>query len=49
MPDWVKHTIDDWLVMAQIAHGKIFRSVCRKGTVWGTEITEKVVWHVVKE
>jgi len=49
MPDWVKHTIDDWLVMAQIAHDKIFRSVCRKGTVWGTEITEKVVWHVVKE
>jgi len=28
---------------------KIFRCVCRKGTVWGTEITGKVVWHVVKE
>ena len=49
MPDWVKHTIDDWLAIAQLAHGKIFRCVCRKGTVWGTEITEKVVWHVVKE
>lgn len=49
MPDWVKHTIDDWLAIAQIAHGKIFRCVCRKGTVWGTKITEKVVWHVVKE
>ena len=49
MPDWVKHTIDDWLVIAQIANGKIFRCVCRKGTVWGTEISEKVVWHVVKE
>ena len=41
MPDWVKHTIDDWLAIAQLAHGKIFRCVCRKGTVWGTEITEK--------
>ena len=49
MPDWVKHTIDDWLAIAQLAHGKIFRCVCRKGTVWGTEITEKVVWHGVKE
>jgi site-specific recombinase XerD len=49
MPDWVKHTIDDWLAIAQLAHGKIFRCVRRKGTVWGTEITEKVVWHVVKE
>src|SRR5215469_10946402 len=25
-------------------HGKLFRCVCRKGTVWGTEVTEKVVW-----
>src|SRR5437773_12441790 len=49
MPDWVKQTIDDWLAVAGIAHGKIFRCVCRKGVVWGTAITEKVVWHVVKE
>ena len=49
MPDWVKGTIDDWLSAADIRHGKLFRCVCRKGTVWGTEITEKVVWHVVKE
>jgi site-specific recombinase XerD len=49
MPDWVKRTIDDWLNAADISHGKLFRCVCRKGTVWGTEITEKVVWHVVKE
>jgi Site-specific recombinase XerD len=49
MPNWVKQTVDHWLSVAQIAHGKIFRCVCRKGVVWGTEITEKVVWHVVKE
>lgn len=49
MPDWVKQTIDDWRAVAGIAHGKIFRCVCRKGVVWGTAITEKVVWHVVKE
>jgi site-specific recombinase XerD len=49
MPDWVKRAIDDWLNAAAIRQGKLFRCVCRKGTVWGTEITEKVVWHVVKE
>ena len=49
MPDWVKRTIDDWLNAAGIKQGKLFRCVCRKGAVWGTEMTEKVVWHVVKE
>jgi len=48
MPDWVKQTIDHWVSVAKIAHGKIFRCVCRTGAVWGTKITEKVVWHVVK-
>ncbi len=27
---------------------KIFRRVTKAGTVWGTEMTEKV-WHVVRE
>lgn len=49
MPDWVKGTIDDWLTAAAIRQGKLFRCVYRNGAVWGTEVTEKVVWHVVKE
>ena len=49
MPEWVKRTISDWLNAAQIIQGKLFRCVSRKGTAYGTEITEKVVWHVVKE
>jgi site-specific recombinase XerD len=49
MPGWVKRTIDEWLNAADIRQGKLFRCVSRKCTVWGTEITEKVVWHVVKE
>src|ERR1700685_1874472 len=48
MPEWVKRTIDDWLSEADISQGKLFRCVSRKGTAWGTEITEKVAWHVVK-
>jgi site-specific recombinase XerD len=49
VPDWVKRTIDDWLNEAGITQGKLFRCVCRRGAVWGSEMTEKVVWHVVKE
>jgi integrase len=37
MPDWVKQALDNWLDTAQIAHGKIFRCVCRTGVVWGNE------------
>jgi len=49
VPDWVKRTIDDWLTEAGVTNGRLFRRVCRAGTVWGEGITEKVVWHVVKE
>lgn len=48
MPDWVKHTVDQWLSVAEITQGRIFRCVCPRGVVWGTKITEKAVWHVVK-
>jgi len=49
MPAWVKQTLDDWLSEAGITRGRIFRCVSRRGAVWGTEITEKVIWHIVKE
>ena len=49
VPDWVKQTLDDWLVAAGIVTGRVFRCVCRAGTTWGDGMTERVVWHVVKE
>jgi len=49
VPSWVKGTVDDWLAASRIANGRLFRCVCRMGTIWGTEMTEKVVWHVVKQ
>jgi site-specific recombinase XerD len=49
VPDWVKQTIDQWLIAARISQGKLFRPVCRRGTVWGDHVTVKVVWHVVKQ
>jgi site-specific recombinase XerD len=49
VPDWVKEIVDDWMNAAEVTRGKIFRCICRAGTAWGEGITEKVVWHVVKE
>lgn len=49
VPVWVKQAIDEWLAAARVTEGKIFRRVCRTGMVWGTEMTEKVVWYIVKQ
>lgn len=49
VPEWVKGTIDEWLSAAGFGEGRMFRRVCRTGTIWGNEMTEKVVWHVVKQ
>ena len=48
VPDWVKSAVDTWTASAKIVDGRLFRSVNRFGSVWGTGITEKVVWHIVK-
>jgi site-specific recombinase XerD len=32
MPDWVKQTIDLWLMASSITDGRPFRRVCRTGT-----------------
>jgi len=48
LPDWVKQVIDEWIT-AGITSGRLFRCVCRAGTAWGDGVTEKVVWHVVKQ
>ena len=49
LPDWVKQILDDWLLAAGIVTGRVFRCVCRAGKAWGDGMTERVVWHVVKE
>jgi site-specific recombinase XerD len=49
VPDWVKQTVDEWLMAAGIVAGRVFRCVCRAGKTWGDGMTERVVWHVVKE
>jgi hypothetical protein len=49
VPGWVKAAIDRWTTAADITTGPLFRCISRRGTIWGEGITEKVIWHVVKE
>jgi site-specific recombinase XerD len=49
VPDWVKHAVDRWTEAAHIESGSLFRCITKYGTVWGTGITEKVVWQVVRK
>ena len=49
MPDWVKANFDVWIKDAGLTSGRVFRRVNRAGQVWGESMTEKVVWHVVRE
>jgi site-specific recombinase XerD len=49
VPDWVRRELDDWLPAAAIDRGRLFRRVNKVGKSWGEGITEKAVWHIVKE
>ncbi len=49
VPNWVKATVDAWLAAGGIEDGFIFRCVTHAGTVWGSRISEKVVWWVVRQ
>ncbi|HEV3330828.1 MAG TPA: tyrosine-type recombinase/integrase [Bryobacteraceae bacterium] len=49
VPTWVKATLDAWANAAELNTGKVFRCVCRAGKRWGDGVTERLVWHVVKQ
>lgn len=49
LPEWVKTTIDSWVAAAGTSTGRLFRCVCRAGKHWGNGVSERVVWHVVKQ
>jgi len=49
LPDWVKALLDVWVKDAGLTSGRVFRRVNKAGRVWGESMTEKVVWHVVRE
>ena len=49
VPDWVRNELNQWLIAAAIDRGRLFRRVNKVGRAWGEGITEKAVWHIVKE
>jgi site-specific recombinase XerD len=49
MPGWVKKTIDEWAVPAEITSGPLFPAINKAGRTWGKGFTPKVIWSIVKE
>jgi len=41
--------LDEWLRAAGIGRGRIFRRITRMGRTWGDCMTEKSIWHIVKD
>ena len=48
IPSWVKVAIDEWKEAGRITEGALFRSINKTGRVWGTGMTSKVLWEVVR-
>jgi integrase len=42
IPAWVRTAVDTWMQASGISNGALFRSIDRKGRVWGTGMTPKV-------
>jgi site-specific recombinase XerD len=49
VPLWVKQEIDEWLDVAGIEKGPIFRRVLASGRVGKDALTERAVWQLVRE
>jgi site-specific recombinase XerD len=49
MPGWVKGLLDGRLQAANLTAGRLFRRVNKNGKAWGDGLTEKAVWHVVRD
>ena len=49
VPGWVMEEMRIWLNAAGIDRGKIFRRVTKMGQTLGEGMTEKAVWHIVKD
>ncbi len=49
VPVWVKAVLDEWVQVSGIKEGTIFRRVSCSGKVWGSKVSEKLVWWIVRE
>ena len=49
VPAWVKEAVDAWQQASGIKEGSLFRSINKAGRVWGSGMTPKVLWEIVRE
>jgi integrase len=49
VPGWVMEELRVWLNASGIDRGKIFRRVTKMGRMLGEGMSEKAVWHIVKD
>jgi integrase len=49
VPSWVKDAIDEWKQASGVTEGALFRPIHRTGRVWGTGVTAKVLWEIVRQ
>jgi integrase len=47
VPEWVKRAVDGWARAAGIGEGRLFRSIRKNGRLWGSGVTQNVVWYAV--
>ncbi len=48
IPGCVKTAVEKWMEASGVLDGALFRSIDKLGRVWGTGMTPKVLWEVVK-
>ena len=49
IPSWVKAAIDEWKEASGVTEGALFRSINKTGRVWGSGMTPKVLWEIVRK
>ena len=49
IPLWAKAAIDEWKDASGIKEGALFRSIRKQGQIWGSGMTAKVLWEIVRE
>lgn len=49
IPDWVKVAIDERKEASNVTEGALFRSINKPGRVWGSGMTPKVLWEIVRD
>jgi len=49
IPAWVKEAINQWTAASGITEGCLFRAINKAGKIWGTGMTPKVLWEVVRK